>query len=75
MIYLNAKIQKRNEKITVIDDKDSIKWFFNSEKDGEYDEFSTIVGMSCTAIKRCGISSHDEIPLVTKNIPLKIGFW
>ena len=22
----------------------------------------------------CGISSHDEIPLVTKNIPLKIGF-
>jgi len=30
MIYLNAKIQKINEMITVIDDKDSIKWLFNS---------------------------------------------
>ena len=28
MIYLNAKILKRNEKITVIEDKDSIKLFF-----------------------------------------------
>ena len=28
MIYLNAKILKRNEMITVIGDKDSIKLFF-----------------------------------------------
>ena len=24
--------------------------------------------------KKCEVSSHDETPLVTKNIPLKIGF-
>jgi len=28
MIYLNAKILKRNEMITVVGDKDSIKLFF-----------------------------------------------